>query len=302
MRTCAFICVVALAPCLTGLGAPPDSPEIAVEQIFSGGIPQTVVELQAMQRRQQELAERLKPFAVAVRIGPAQGSGVLVSGDGYVLTAAHVAGQPGRLVLAFLSDGRAVRGRTLGVNRSMDAGLLKLDPPDGSDATFRWPHAQMGRADQVKPGQWVMALGHPGGYDADRPAVVRIGRVLAVRKNHLKTDCGVWSLDEDNAYCPHFFRIPCLVDEWSKTLQFLLPLRGSAEYDDPVIPDLKSLKGIVAIRLDAKAAEYGRRRLDFPAWTETQWLVVHTGLPGVCLECRFCVLDFKEVCTGEFLA
>ena len=189
MCTRFIVCVVVLTICLTGLGAPPDSSEVSVDRIFSGGIPQSIVELQAMQRRQQELADRLKPFAVAVRIGPAQGSGVLVSADGYVLTAAHVAGQPGRLVLAFLSDGRAVRGRTLGVNRSMDAGLLKLDPPDNSDATFRWPHAEMGRAAQVKPGQWVMALGHPGGYDSDRPAVVRLGRVLAVRKNHIKTDC-----------------------------------------------------------------------------------------------------------------
>ena len=185
----AVVWVVILTATLAIAAAPPTASEIPVDQIFSGGIPRNVVELHAMQRRQQELAGQLRKYAVAVRIGPAQGSGVLVSNDGYVLTAAHVAGQPGRSVLAFLADGRSVRGRTLGLNRSMDAGLVKLDPPNDASADFKWPHAKMGGSQEVRPGQWVMALGHPGGYDADRPAVVRIGRVLSVRDNHLKTDC-----------------------------------------------------------------------------------------------------------------
>ena len=31
----------------------------------------------------------------------------------------------------------------------------------------------------MEPGQWVVAMGHPGGYQEKRPPVVRLGRVLA---------------------------------------------------------------------------------------------------------------------------
>ena len=38
-------------------------------------------------------------------------------------------------------------------------------------------------------GQWVIAIGHPGGYQAGRPPVVRVGRILEVSAKHLRTDC-----------------------------------------------------------------------------------------------------------------
>ena len=47
-----------------------------------------------MQSHVQKLTEQLKKCTVGVTVGNAQGSGVIISKDGYVLTAAHVAGQP----------------------------------------------------------------------------------------------------------------------------------------------------------------------------------------------------------------
>ena len=58
--------------------------------------PTTVAELLDLESRIRAVVEKVLPATVGLTIGQAQGSGVLISPDGYVLTAAHVAGRPGR--------------------------------------------------------------------------------------------------------------------------------------------------------------------------------------------------------------
>jgi S1-C subfamily serine protease len=113
----------------------------------------------------------------------AWGSGVIISKDGYVLSAAHVAGQPNRECTFTLADGREVKGKTLGLFRTLDAGLMKItDPGD-------YPHAELGDSEKLKEGQWCIAMGHPGGYQSERGLVLRLGRVLLVREDAITTDC-----------------------------------------------------------------------------------------------------------------
>ena len=93
---------------------------------FSGSTPSSIDELEAAQAHVRELAETVQKTVVGVGVGAAQGSGVIISRDGYVLTAAHVSGRPGRMARLFLSDGRMVPARTLGLNKTFDAGLMKI--------------------------------------------------------------------------------------------------------------------------------------------------------------------------------
>lgn len=162
------------------------------KEAISKPVPETVDDLLAIERRVRRLADDLSLATVNVRIGRAQGSGVIVSKDGYVLTAAHVSGAPGRDCTLILHDGRRVKGKTLGVNRSLDAGMVQItDNPDGdsnSDADA-WPFAEMGKSDEVKVGNWVVALGHPGGYRNKRPPVLRLGRVILKRDSMVQSDC-----------------------------------------------------------------------------------------------------------------
>ena len=51
---------------------------------------------------------------------------MIVSEDGYVLTAGHVIGQPGRDARIRLPDGRTFAGKTLGIHTSADGGLVKI--------------------------------------------------------------------------------------------------------------------------------------------------------------------------------
>jgi S1-C subfamily serine protease len=136
-----------------------------------------------MQEQIQTVAQLALKSTVAVRVGPAFGSGVVVTEDGYVVTAAHVIGGPGKTVEVRFSDGRRVKGKTLGVNRTADAGLIKI-LDEGS-----WPFVAMGKSAELKPGQWCLATGHPGGYEQGRGPVVRLGRVLTQRTDYLSSDC-----------------------------------------------------------------------------------------------------------------
>ena len=154
-----------------------------LEKIFGGDAPQSVGDLKAMQEHLQKLTEKIVPCTVGVRVGPAQGSGVIISKDGYVLTAAHVVGRPNIDVTFVLPDGSTVKGKTLGMNRTIDAGLMKITDER------EWPFVEMGISKELKEGQWCVATGHPGGYEKGRSPVVRFGRVLQNHDSVIMTDC-----------------------------------------------------------------------------------------------------------------
>lgn len=155
--------------------------------LMRGGEPQSLSELLALENQQKAVIEKATSVTVNVQQGSAQGSGVIINADGHVLTAAHVAGRPNRDAIVTLSNGRRLRAKTLGLNRDMDAGLIKIIESDGTP----WEHATPGKSESLAIGQWVVALGHPGGWIAGRPPVVRVGRILENLKSTIVTDCAL---------------------------------------------------------------------------------------------------------------
>ncbi|MGB1925721.1 MAG: trypsin-like peptidase domain-containing protein [Rubripirellula sp.] len=157
--------------------------------LSKGGLPKTIQEIRALERQQSQVATAVAKCTVGVKIGAAKGCGVIITKSGYVLTAAHVAMRPGLQAELFLADGRVVKAKALGMNRSVDAGLMKIEP--GQNNEQAWPHATLGTSDQLVPGMWCIATGHPGGYDSERGPVTRVGRILAVRDLAIVTDCAL---------------------------------------------------------------------------------------------------------------
>jgi serine protease Do len=161
--------------------------EVAKErlnQILAGReSPASVEDLRLIEQRVQGLTERLISCTVGVQVGHAWGSGVIISKDGFVLTAAHVSGKPGRDVRFMLSDGRVLKGKTLGLFRTLDAGLMKITEAG------EYPAVELGKSDEVQERQWCLATGHPGGYQEDRKPVLRLGRVLLNDKGAITTEC-----------------------------------------------------------------------------------------------------------------
>ena len=143
------------------------------------------IDLKAIERRAQETHKRVMPAVVSV----AGGSGVVVSPDGYVLTVAHVGMQAGRRVTITFPDGHAVRGKTLGNDEGVDAGLIKID----GEGPF--PFVPMGKSANVKDGTWCLALGYPVSFDRGKPPALRIGRVQRNRKTAIITDCTIMGGD-----------------------------------------------------------------------------------------------------------
>src|SRR5204863_1854494 len=145
--------------------------------------PDGVEDLLKMEQHQVKLVQKLTPCTVGVQIGGVQGSGVIINAEGYVLTAGHVSGDPGREVNIILHDGKTVKGKTLGRNTIIDSGLIKITDQG------KWPFAEMGSSKDLKAGQWCIALGHNGGYQRGVEPRLRLGRVVLTRDDVIRTDC-----------------------------------------------------------------------------------------------------------------
>ena len=66
--------------------------------------PETIEELKALQERIKEITTNTTQSTVGLQVGMGAGSGVIVSDDGLILTAAHVIGKPGQLVKVVLAS------------------------------------------------------------------------------------------------------------------------------------------------------------------------------------------------------
>lgn len=163
-----------------------------LKSLVEGREPSTLEELRELESQQSRVAELIKAVTVNIQQGAAQGSGVIITPDGYILTAAHVAGGPGRTAWVILNDGTRVQAKTLGMNRSKDAGLVQI--VDRSRVS--WPYATLGRSVDLKIGQWCIGAGHPGGWQPERGTVIRVGRIQRISPNRrnahtLFTDCAL---------------------------------------------------------------------------------------------------------------
>lgn len=175
----ALVFVVVLAFSVHG-----DEPGLEGEPV-AAMVPESAEDLAQLEERVAEVVARGMGATVCVQSGGGSGSGVIISEDGYVLTAGHVAVEPGRPVTFIFPDGKKVRGKSLGINVGIDAGLMKITDKG------KWPHAELGDMAEVKPGSWVVAMGHPGGFDKERSVVARLGRVYRVRSSVIQTDCTI---------------------------------------------------------------------------------------------------------------
>ena len=163
----------------------PTADGAAADAATAASAPAAGVDLKGIERRIQTALDKVMPSVVAV----SGGSGVVVSEDGYVLTVAHVGMRAGRRVTLTFPNGTSVRGTTLGNDRGVDAGLVKIE------GNGPWPYANMGKSSDVEEGQWCVALGYPVSFERGKPPVVRVGRVLSSRSAMLVTDCTIMGGD-----------------------------------------------------------------------------------------------------------
>jgi serine protease Do len=137
--------------------------------------PATREELKEIQSKVQAVYQKNLPATVSIVSNdpktPGSGSGVIVNKEGLILTAAHVTQATGKDITIIFPDGKRVKGKSLGANRGTDAGLAKIEEKG------EWPCVEMGDSNGLNVGDWLVSMGHPGGFDRMRKPPVRLGRL-----------------------------------------------------------------------------------------------------------------------------
>lgn len=120
----------------------------------------------------------------------AAGTGFFISSDGYVVTNHHVV-QDATQITVILEDGKEYPATVKGTDIHTDLAVLKVDAPHS------FPALQFGSSDELKVGEWVVAIGNPFGLEATLTAGIvsakgrqqEIGKVSYV--DFIQTDAAI---------------------------------------------------------------------------------------------------------------
>jgi serine protease Do len=85
------------------------------------------------------------------------GSGFIISGDGYILTNAHVV-ESAEEILVRLTDKREFKARLIGADKRTDVALIKIE-------AHKLPKVVLGDPGKLRVGEWVIAIGSPFGFE-----------------------------------------------------------------------------------------------------------------------------------------
>ncbi len=118
-----------------------------------------------------------------------QGSGFIISADGYIMTNNHVVGDADKVTVQLL-DGREFTAKTIGTDPPTDVALIKIE------ADEKLPFLELGNSDKMEVGDWVLAFGNPFGLSHTLTAGIvsakgRSGIGLTDYENFIQTDAAI---------------------------------------------------------------------------------------------------------------
>ena len=100
-----------------------------------------------------------------------EGSGFIISADGYILTNAHVVAEASDVTVR-LTDRREFTAKVIGVDKKSDVAVIRIPAKD-------LPTVKIGDPSRLRPGEWVVAIGSPFGFENS----VTAGIVSAMSRN-----------------------------------------------------------------------------------------------------------------------
>lgn len=156
---------------------------------------QELSDLRKLSQQVQSVLPASRSVTVCIDLGDGStGSGVIVSADGLVLSAAHVTQEVGKEFTVILEDGTEYPAVGLGLDTTNDAAMAQIILPDGVDNV---PFSS--QSTELAIGQYVFSLGHSGGFDLERGIVLRLGRITELSSASLVTDCALIGGDSGGA-------------------------------------------------------------------------------------------------------
>jgi serine protease Do len=141
---------------------------------------------QEQQQGGGRIAPHMRPHAQQMR---GEGSGFIINKDGIILTNAHVV-KGADTVTVKLTDRREFRAKVLGVDPKTDIAVLKVD-------AHNLPVVSIGDPNDLKVGEWVLAIGSPFGFEN----TVTAG-VVSAKNRSLPDDSSVPFIQTDAAVNP----------------------------------------------------------------------------------------------------
>jgi serine protease Do len=115
------------------------------------------------------------------------GSGFIISADGYILTNAHVVDGADEITVRLI-DKREFKAKVIGADKRTDVALIKIDAAG-------LPVVRLGDPNQLKVGEWVLAIGSPFGFDNTVTAGIVSGKARSLPQENLvpfiQTDAAV---------------------------------------------------------------------------------------------------------------
>ncbi len=121
-------------------------------------------------KQQQQQPKKSEPQHVG------SGSGVIISEDGYIVTNNHVVDGAEKLEVT-LNDNRKFNARVIGTDPNSDLALLKISATKLTPIVF-------GNSDNVKVGEWVLAVGNPFGLNSTVTAGIVSAKARGVSKGN----------------------------------------------------------------------------------------------------------------------
>lgn len=104
------------------------------------------------------------------------GSGVVIDAEGYILTNEHVVSGADKITVR-LSDGREFKAELKGMDARSDLAVIKINAGN-------LPVVKLGNSDDIKIGQWVVAIGNPYGFALQNPEpTVTVGVISALHRS-----------------------------------------------------------------------------------------------------------------------
>jgi serine protease Do len=145
--------------------------------------------LEQVEKKVQAVADKARPCVVGIMHGEgkgvAMGTGTIIAKNGLVLTAAHVVDES-EVVSVLFPDGKTGHAKVLGLNYTRDVALCMITEPG------EYPFMELGDTKDLKEGDMVVAMGHPGGFDPKRQPPVRFGRVFEFgHADYIRSDCAL---------------------------------------------------------------------------------------------------------------
>lgn len=155
----------------------------AREAVNDLSAPESRKDLETIQKSVERVIPQARAATVCIEIDEGSGTGVIVSEDGLVLTAAHVATRVNKKATVILEDGTRLKAKTLGLVADKDAAMVQILDKG------TYPFVEIDRAESTRLGDWVFSLGHAGGFDKERGSVVRLGRLVRIAGATFQSDC-----------------------------------------------------------------------------------------------------------------